>query len=64
MRIWFALVGIILWADIYFSGFTNVNWLIYLPVAGFIFVAVTGICLSLAVILKLFGVKVKETSDK
>ena len=64
MRIWFMLVGIILWAGIYFSGFANVNWLIYVPAIGFIFGAVTGLCLSLTAIAKLFGVKVKETSNK
>jgi len=57
MRIWFAFVGIILWTGIYFTGFTTVNWLLYLPAAGFIFSAITGICLSLVVIGKMFGFK-------
>jgi len=34
MRIWFAFVGIILWAGIYLTGFSTVNWLLYLPAAG------------------------------
>lgn len=64
MRTWFAMVGIILWTGIYLSGFAHVNWLIYVPAAGFIFAAATGICPSLAVLLKLFRIKVKTTSDK
>jgi len=64
MRIWFAFVGIILWTGIYLTGFSNVNWLLYLPAAGFIFSAITGICLSLTAISKLFGFKIKETSNQ
>ena len=64
MRIWFLLVGTILWTGIYLSGFANVSWLLYVPAAGFIFAAATGLCLSLTAILKLFGVKVKESSVK
>jgi len=55
MRIWFAFVGVILWAGIYLTGFSTVNWLLYLPAAGFTFSAVTGICLSLMAISKMFG---------
>jgi len=55
MRIWFAFVGVILWAGIYLTGFSTVNWLLYLPAAGFTFSAVTGICLSLLAISKMFG---------
>ena len=54
MRIWFAFVGIILWTGIYLTGFSTVNWLLYLPAAGFIFSAITGICLSLTAISKMF----------
>lgn len=64
MHTWFALVGIILWTGIYFSGFTHVNWLIYLPAVGFIFAAVTGIYLSLMGIIKLMELKIKDTSGK
>ena len=55
MRIWFAFVGVILWAGIYLTGFSTVNWLLYLPAAGFTFSAVTGICLSLMAISRMFG---------
>ena len=55
MPIWFAFVGVILWVGIYLTGFSTVNWLLYLPAAGFTFSAVTGICLSLMAISKMFG---------
>ncbi len=64
MRTWFLLIGIILWTGIYLSGFSNVSWVLYVPAAGFIFGAATGLCLSLTAILKLFGVKSKGTSGK
>ena len=64
MRVWYAVVSIILWAGIYCTGFSTVNWLLYLPAAGFMFAAITGICLSLEGILKIFRVKIKETSSK
>lgn len=64
MRIWYALVSIILWIGIYLTGFSTVNWLLYLPATGFMFAAITGICLSLEGILKVFGAKIKETSIK
>ena len=62
LRIWYAFVGVLLWAAIYLTGFSNVHWLMYLPAVGFIFSAITGICLSQAAILKMFDVKLKETS--
>ena len=55
MRVWFAFVGILLWLGIYLTGFSKVSWLLYLPAAGFIFSAITGICLSLTTISKMFG---------
>ncbi len=57
MRVWFAFAGAILWAGIYLTGFYTVNWLLYVPAAGFIFSAITGICLSLTAISKMFGFK-------
>ena len=60
MRIWFAFVGLILWAGIYLTGFSNVNWLLYVPAAGFVFSAITGICPSLAAISKMFGFRIKD----
>ncbi|MDO3626718.1 hypothetical protein [Mucilaginibacter sp. BT774] len=54
MRIWFAFVGTILWTGIYLTGFSKANWVLYVPAAGFILGAVTGLCPSLTVISKIF----------
>ncbi len=64
MRTWFALMSSILWTGIFFSGFANVNWVVYAPAAGFLFAAVTGICPSLSFLVKLFEIRLKETSNK
>jgi hypothetical protein len=64
MRIWYALVGIILWTGIYLTGFSNVNWLLYVPAAGFIFSAITGICPSLIAISKMPGLNTKRISNQ
>ena len=63
MRIWYAFVGMILWTGIYFTGFSNVHWLLYVPAAGFILAAITGFCLSLTAISKTFGFTAKASSN-
>jgi len=60
MRIWYAFVGIILWTGIYLTGFDKVSWVLYLPAVGFIFGAVTGLCLSLTAISKMFSFNTKQ----
>ena len=64
MRVWFAFMGAILWTGIYLTGFSVVNWVLYVPAAGFVFSAITGICLSLAAASRMFGVRIKEASEK
>jgi hypothetical protein len=64
VRVWFAFMGTILWIGIYFTGFGNVNWLIYTPAVGFIFAATTGICPSQITIFNLFGIRMVETPNK
>jgi hypothetical protein len=64
MRVWFAFMGTILWAGIYLTGFSNANWLLYVPAAGFIFSALTGICPSMVAISKMFDFSIKETSNQ
>ena len=63
-RVWFALVSVVLWTGIYLSGFSNINWLVYLPAASFSFAAITGICPGQIATFKLFGAKIKEASNK
>ncbi len=57
MRVWFAFMGILLWLGIYFTGFSIVNWLIYVPAAGFAFAAITGFCPSQIGIFSVFDKK-------
>ena len=59
MRIWYAFVGIILWVGIYLTGFSNVHWLLYVPAIGFVSAAITGLCLSLTAISKMFSFNTK-----
>lgn len=57
MRLWFALMAILLWIGIYLTGFGQVNWLIYLPTVGFTAAALVGYCPSQMALLKLSGKK-------
>ncbi|RRA98772.1 hypothetical protein [Larkinella rosea] len=61
MRAWFALVSAIIWIGIYLTGFSTVHWFAYVPAISFLFSALTGLCLPLSAVLKLFGVKLKIT---
>jgi len=53
-RAWFAFMAIILSTGIYLTGFSNANFMLYLPAIGFAFAAITGICPSQQAILKMF----------
>lgn len=64
MRIFFAFMSTLLWMGIYFTGFTTVNALLYLPATVFLFAAITGICPSLLVITKLVDLAQKQPSTK
>jgi hypothetical protein len=44
-----------IWAGIYLTGFSVVNWLVYLPAAGVTMAALIGFCPSQLVINKLFN---------
>lgn len=59
-RIWFVFMGALLWAGIYCTGFAVVNWLLYLPAAGFSIASIIGICPSQVAIFKLFGARQKR----
>lgn len=57
MRVWFLLFAVIIFIGIYLTGFSVVHWFLYVPVAGFVFAAITGICPSQIALNKLFGSK-------
>lgn len=64
MRVWFALMGVMLWIGIYLTGFNNVNWLLYLPASGLTLAVILGFCPVHAMIAKMFGVKIIEVPAK
>lgn len=57
MRIWLICMGAISWGGIYFTGFSQVNWLLYLPAAGLIGAGIMGFCPVQKLIAKIFGVQ-------
>ena len=59
MRVWFLLFAVIIFIGIYLTGFSVAHWFLYLPVAGMVFAAITGICPSQIAINKMFGSKEK-----
>ena len=57
MRVWFAFFAILIWLGMYFTGFSAVHWLLYIPPIGLTFAALTGICPSQITVNKLMGSK-------
>jgi hypothetical protein len=64
LRLFFAFLSCMLWIGIYFTGFTTVNWLLYLPAGVSLFAAITGICPGLLLITRLVSGKQKQVSTK
>lgn len=62
LRVWYGVMAAFLWAGIYFTGFSVVNWLVYLPAAGFTMAALMGFCPSQLLINKLFGRQSEKVS--
>ena len=60
MRFFFVFSATVIFAGIWLTGFSTVNWLLYVPVAFFYFAAITGICPGLIVSRFLFGVRAKN----
>ena len=40
----FLTIAILITVGIYLTGFKNVHWFLYLPVAALVFAGLTGIC--------------------
>ena len=53
LRMMFLALSLLILVGIWLSGFAAVHWLLYVPVAGLLFAAVTGICPSLELFKKL-----------
>ena len=57
MRFFFIFAGSVLWLGIGLTGFSVVNWLLYVPAIFFAFAALTGICPGLIVARLIFPEK-------
>lgn len=57
MRVWFAAFGLLILIGIYLTGFANVHWLLYVPVAGSFFASASGICPSQLLVSKMLDKK-------
>lgn len=55
IRVWYVIFAILIVIGIALTGFNNVHWFLYLPPAGLLFAAVTGVCPSQVVLNKIFG---------
>ena len=64
MRIWFVLMGTMLWIGIYLTGFANANWVLYVPASGLILAAILGFCPVQTLIARMRGVKVVEVPNE
>ncbi len=56
LRVLFIVFALIVYLGIYLSGYDNVHWLLYIPVAALLFAGATGICPGLK-ILRAAGLK-------
>ncbi|MFT3704913.1 MAG: hypothetical protein QM802_21280 [Agriterribacter sp.] len=63
MRLWFAVMAVMVWAGIYFSGFSIVSWLLYLPAAAFTIASIFGMCPSQLLFFKMFDAKKRQTKN-
>ena len=52
-RMLFVVIATVILSGITLTGFSQVHWLLYVPVAGMIFAAATGFCPGIAVLKKL-----------
>jgi hypothetical protein len=64
MRLFVFLVGSVIWAGIWLTGFATVHWLLYLPPSFFFFAAITGICPGMIISRLILGDKPRKQIDK
>jgi hypothetical protein len=44
MRMFFLILSCVLWLGIWVTGFSQINWLIYVPACTLLFASITGFC--------------------
>jgi len=52
-RMLFLTMAVIITVGIYLTGFKNVHWFLYVPVAALLFAGLSGICPGLMLLKKL-----------
>lgn len=55
-RAFFLVMALMIYVGIYLTGYANVHWFAYVPVAALLFAFITGICPGLK-LLKAIGFK-------
>ena len=63
IRMQFLLVAVLVLVGIWLTGFNNVHWFLYLPVAALAFAGITGICPGYIILQKL-GFKGQTLGNK
>lgn len=53
VRMQFLAIAVIILIGIWLTGFGQVHWFLYLPVAALVFAGVTGICPGMMIFKKL-----------
>lgn len=52
-RMLFLVIATVILSGISLTGFNQVHWLLYLPVAGMLFAAASGFCPGIALLKKI-----------
>ena len=63
IRMQFLLVAMLILAGIWLTGFNDVHWFLYVPVAALTFAGITGICPGYIILQKL-GFKTPVIGNK
>jgi len=59
LRMFFAMLGIVIWLGVWLTGFGVAHWLFYIPAVFLSLAAITGLCPGVFMARKLVG---KENS--
>jgi ABC-type polysaccharide/polyol phosphate export permease len=63
MKAFFLVMGLILWAGIWLTGFEKIHWFLYLPASFFLISAITGICPGMVLFKDIFREKQPQSTD-
>lgn len=63
MKAFFLVMGLVLWAGIWLTGFEQIHWFLYLPASFFLISAITGICPGMVLFKDIFREKQQQSLD-